>query len=643
MVSPELQIKKVYDIQTIEPNTLYFRKVDNVVVPYLSDNTGTRLLPSREDLINSKSIKSNSVVKIRIGAYSIHNTYTDATATLGKVYIENEYLIYRAPSLPDYSSVSDTITYKVNGHIVSTTVNVGLMLNFKIYAPTSNELVDDSFDIIFDALQDDLPAAYSFSSYSITITEAATSLQVYSKIIKEKITKFSIDPSKVILKPDTDYIIYVYYNINTSINNSYQTTAAVNIRTKTSFSVKGPYAYLPNPKNYQGMSFGRELSLSKDGQTLAVSATSEMYDGVTMGVGTVYIYTKNNLSGDWFLRQAILPLKQTNANNGRFVLLSENAEYLFITSNDEIHNTNKLYMYSNKINPDGSYSLLSTADVDSYGPLAYGENDKILYLSYPTGDVSGLATGKIYLYQVSDTGLSFNKFIEPPSLEAGMNFGTSISVNSSNTKMIVGAPNKLSTFGVNTIAGAIYLYNISGTTVTFDKDIILPDTAIIDNKFGSQVLISEDGLTIVVKTLGLSNKDGSYNPGFYKSKFMIFEYNSSTSNWDNTFTYFNDFQYSSTQSVCASAAFANNGKTLFVSDMCYNVNQIYGNAVMVLQKYSTGWKVTNRITTSFNETGYTSSSYGNAIDKLACNKYGSELMAGFYRSNYNIGQVEIYR
>ena len=192
--------------------------------------------------------------------------------------------------------------------------------------------------------------------------------------------------------------------------------------------------------------FGNSVSLSGDGNTLAVGSPREDDVGI-FDSGAVYIF--NRIGSDWNQQAYIMP---------------------------SIMN---------------SYAYFG-------GSVSLSDDGNILAVGARGDDV-------VYIYSRSGNDWNLQAYVKASNTEIYDDFGYSISLSGSGNTLAVGATGEdSSTSGINTIpdnlaetAGAVYVFSRSGSDWS-QQAYIKADKTEINDYFGSSVSLSNDGDTLAV-------------------------------------------------------------------------------------------------------------------------------------------------
>ncbi len=236
--------------------------------------------------------------------------------------------------------------------------------------------------------------------------------------------------------------------------------------------------------------FGNSVSLSADGNTLAVGARNE--DSSSTGVngvqnnnsatnsGAVYLFRFNTTSSIWFQRAYIKA-----SNTGAFDRFG--------------------------------WSVSLSADGNTLAVGAYWEGSSSTGVNGAQDDNS-TDTGAVYLFRFNTTSSIWSQqaYIKASNTGVADEFGNSVSLNADGNALAVGARNEeSSSTGVNgaqnnntaSASGAVYLFRFStGSSTWAQQAYIKASNTGANDSFGNSVSLSADGNTLAV---GATGEDGS--------------------------------------------------------------------------------------------------------------------------------------
>ena len=247
-------------------------------------------------------------------------------------------------------------------------------------------------------------------------------------------------------------------------------------------------AYLKASNIGQNDQFGYSVSLSADGNTLAVSADKEASnatgvngneaDNSLNSAGAVYIFTE--VSGNW-----------------------TQEAYVKASNPDDLDQ----FGYVVSLSGDGNTLAVASSLEDSNATGINGNE----------ADNSANASGAVYVFTKSGTNWSQQAYIKASNTNAGDRFGYKISLSSDGNTLAVGAQRESSNAtGINgneadnsaVAAGAAYVYTRTGSTWTQQAYIKASNTDTND-LFGTSLSLSGDGNTLAVSSLSeASNATG---------------------------------------------------------------------------------------------------------------------------------------
>lgn len=304
-------------------------------------------------------------------------------------------------------------------------------------------------------------------------------------------------------------------------DNSGNDVGAVYVFNRTADVWEGP-VYLKAGNVDSGDEFGFSVSLSLDGNTLAVGARNEAGPtNIATGAGAVYIFVRNTTSGDWS-QTAYLRAENadTGDNFGQAVALSDDGYTLAVGApgedgngvDGETNNNNTdsgaVYVFARN-NVAGNdwtqqaYLKASVSDpllVDAFSgfghAVAISGNGMVLATGAWQEDVAANPQqGAVYLFSyntVWDTGAR----LLSSNAEANDRFGTSVALSTDGTTLAVGAylEDGLDN-GAQNDSGAAYLFVNSGGWS--EQAYIKPEVVDADDQFGISVAIGGASGTIL--------------------------------------------------------------------------------------------------------------------------------------------------
>lgn len=264
--------------------------------------------------------------------------------------------------------------------------------------------------------------------------------------------------------------------------------------------------------------FGTSVSVSADGNTLAVGALEEDSDGTNesdnsaAGAGAVYIFVR---TGTTWSQQAYIKALNANAGDlfGTTVFLSADGNTLAVgADNEDSNGTNPsdnsaidagaVYVFVRSGTTWSQQAYIKASDAsagDRFG------RSVALSADGNTLAVGGVLADAVYIFTRNGATWSQEANFAASNTEAGDRFGLSVSLSADGHTLAVGAPEENSdTTGVNSVAnnsadnaGAAYVFVRSGATWSQEAYIKASNTDIFD-QFGTSVSLSADGNTLAV-------------------------------------------------------------------------------------------------------------------------------------------------
>ncbi|MFG1489850.1 hypothetical protein ABMA58_11430, partial [Oceanospirillum sp. HFRX-1_2] len=218
-------------------------------------------------------------------------------------------------------------------------------------------------------------------------------------------------------------------------------------------------AYLKASNTHVRMYFGNTLSLSDDGNTLAVGAYNE--DGVVTSSGAVYVFKR---TGTTWSQQAYI-----KASN--------------IGGQDAF-----------------GFALSLSGDGNSLAVGAYNEDSDATVINGHQANNNRTNSGAVYLFTRNGDIWSQDAYIKASNAQAGDLFGSDLSLSADGKTLAVGAGGK------DSRSGAVYVFVHSGTVWSQQAYIQASNTEAGDQfgstegawTFGTAVSLSGDGHTLAV-------------------------------------------------------------------------------------------------------------------------------------------------
>lgn len=296
--------------------------------------------------------------------------------------------------------------------------------------------------------------------------------------------------------------------------------------------------------------FGGSMSLSEDGNKLAVGAYAEdsnatgingdQTDNSMTSSGAVYIFEFDGI--DW-VQQAYIKASNTEGGDkfGFSLSLSGDGSTLVVgakyedsiatgINGDESNNDGKyngaayLFRYADSQWTQQAYIKASETDESDYfsdvlslssdgNTLAVGARYEDSSATGVNGDESNdseSASGAVYLFRYDNSEWSQEAYLKSSTAEAGDYFGNSVTLSSDASTLAIGAYSEdSSAMGINgdesdndaSASGAVYVFRFSDNGWTQQAYIKASNTGVDDN-FGRSTALSSNGNVLVVGANG---------------------------------------------------------------------------------------------------------------------------------------------
>lgn len=255
-------------------------------------------------------------------------------------------------------------------------------------------------------------------------------------------------------------------------------------------------------------SLGNSVALSRDGNTLAVGGR----DAST--AGAVYIFIRQ---GQTWTQETYVKASNTSINDsfGTSVSLSNDGNTLAVGSYledslgtgingsqgsiaENSSNRGAAYVF---IRRSGAWSQQAYVKSDAGHDNAYfgralclnGDGNTLAVGA--TGErTGGIDAGAVYVFTRSGDAWSQQAFIKPSSILPGAHFGAALTLDSDGNTLAVGAPDE---YNSAPLGGAVYLFLRGGNSWSQQTRVHASNTAALDG-FGYAVALSGDGNHLAV-------------------------------------------------------------------------------------------------------------------------------------------------
>jgi hypothetical protein len=308
-------------------------------------------------------------------------------------------------------------------------------------------------------------------------------------------------------------------------------------------------AYI-KPSNTGNDDFGGSVSLSDDGNTLAVGADDESSNATGINgdqsdnsadrSGAVYVFVR---SGTTWSQQAYVKASNTDINDsfGSRVSINSDGNTLAVTAYDEQSNATGINgdQTNNSVDYAGAVYIFvrsgttwsqqayikasntgiavlagdefgASLDLNADGNVlvvgAVNENGGSAGINGDQSDLSKSRSGAVYVFTRNNTTWSQQAYIKASNTDIGDNFGDSVSISDDGNILAVGAADEQSSaIGINgnqldnsaNRSGAVYMFVRNGTTWTQEAYIKASNTDSEDG-FGGKISLSSSGNTLAV-------------------------------------------------------------------------------------------------------------------------------------------------
>jgi hypothetical protein len=265
--------------------------------------------------------------------------------------------------------------------------------------------------------------------------------------------------------------------------------------------------------------FGTSVSLSADGNTLAVGAPEEdssatgvgstINDNTMQDSGAVYVYVRTGTTWTFQVYLKGLSAAEQYAGFGTAVALSANGNMLAVGAPSS-YPTGAVHLYSRTGSTWTGFGTLRITNQSSahFGQtVALNADGTIVAAGAPNYHYTGsdLLSGAVIVHTLNAGAWVYSGFIRPTTAIVGDRFGEALALSADGNTLVIGSPGEDSSHsGINGVAdeaasdsGAAFVYRRNGVNWNQEAYVKATNTAVGD-EFGSAVTLSTDGNTLAV-------------------------------------------------------------------------------------------------------------------------------------------------
>ena len=268
------------------------------------------------------------------------------------------------------------------------------------------------------------------------------------------------------------------------------------LRTGSSWTIEST---IDNPNSTASDNFGNAVDINSDGTRVIIGAYQED-PGAVSNAGSAYIYSRSGTT--WSLEDTITKTIPVDTDNfGIDVSIDSTGTRVIIGAYLEdtgASGAGSAYVYSRS----GTTWTLEQ-EINNPSPLLndqFGNSVSIdstgtrLIIAANRDDTGAADSGSAYVYSRSNTTWTLEQEINNPSPLLNDQFGNSVSIDSTGTRLIIAA-NRDDTGAADT--GSVYIYSRSGTIWTLEQEINNP-SPVINDYFGNSVIMNSDGSKVII-------------------------------------------------------------------------------------------------------------------------------------------------
>lgn len=508
-----MKIEKLIDDipSTLEANAVYLVRKENRVQCHIVNDTGlavynvTRVIDDvtlMGDALLTAFI--SEAITFNISNYSNFKIYT-LSAISGTVSRVDDIITYTAPSTVQAGG------FVINGRTIPIAINPVTLATPAITQPTEAQVAVG------------LPVVVNSSNLAVNEVgvdasiygHASTDWQIASDInfanILEQSTADTVNKTvwnTTLLTSETTYYVRVRYNTTLLGTTPWSTpvmftTAALGFPINFASKIIGSDSTITDEYSVTTTidNFGAAVDMDGTGTRIVVGADQANVNTFDQA-GAAYVFLRSG--NQWIEEAKLIPdVSITSAGFGNDVSISEDGTRIAVgasmVSQGSYAISGNVYIFSRTgtvwtleatitaSDTSAGDFFGQTVDLDSTGTrLAVGATN-----AYNTGGDNGA----VYIYTRSGAIWTEEQKLQGTGVVSMGSFGASLELSSDASRIVIGARDLISNTFVN--AGVVYVFSRTGTVWTEEQVLIASDQA-ADEYFGTSVSISSDGTYIIV-------------------------------------------------------------------------------------------------------------------------------------------------
>ena len=431
------------------------------------------------------SLTINQVQAYTITDYDSFLSYT-ITAIGGSVSRSGDTITYTAPASAGASG------FIINGKTISIAVGASIVMS-----PTINNIVNGANNVDKTISLTTTPFTVSSGSdthqwtdWQIATDSAFTT--IISQSLSDTVNKTSWTSGT--LQPNTTYYARVRHKGNSYGYSNWGTI--LTFTTKITFTPVTETTKIVGGQSY-GF-FGQTVAVNNDGTRVVVGAYQNTVNSYANG-GGVYIYVKSGSS--WILEATLSPSVQGDTGFGYNVSIDSTGTRVAIgctkNSSGSLTNSGAVYVFTRSGTTWTQEAKLIASGVssdDNFGRYSRISGDGIRIFA-PVSEY--YAPGAVYVFTRSGTAWTQEAKLIASDATNNYSFGSSVSINSDCTRIIVGSNNR--TVAGLVSRGSAYIFLRTGTTWA-QEAILEPQSGnlALTSGMGSSVDIDSTGTRVVI-------------------------------------------------------------------------------------------------------------------------------------------------
>lgn len=463
-------------------------------------------------------ILTSKTVKFEITDYDVNKAYTFSVSAGTITRQSGLFLYYTAPS------TAQSVTLTVNGQSTTLSILAAAVATPVITSPANTTYQSRSPYVSATAF-DNLGGVntHANTDWEVSLTADFSTTAFSSPTDSVNLTSWKLSG----LSAWTNYYVRCRYRDNAGNVSDWSTTYG--FRTRNYFYINEiasggvpstpPEAVFFRTGNYRikPKVQRQKIDIARDGSRIFVSYPDDQSSGKP-AAGTIKVYRRDPQG--WAEGSMNRPLELANNYYGLDMCCGKSdGSILFVGQRGS--NSQGSVVYLTRSGSEWTAAATITGSASTSASYFGGTPDGLTSAIScdDTGSrvaISDVGTGTVYVYTISGSTITEEKKITNPSLVAANGFGRCVRLSRDGTKLIIGAnTDSIDGTAGGTQTGVAYTYTRSGTTWTYQSK-LTPSLAWAENSnYGKNIELSDDGLRLIIGASGESGDNVRNNGNVY--------------------------------------------------------------------------------------------------------------------------------